>query len=152
MMHTLVVGVNLDGRWRQRAVTGVVFILSSGLLCMGSLLEASAKGYGTHEQMRMPPCGFLKVSGLPCATCGMTTAFTHAAHGRLFDAFMTQPAGALIAVAVAATTIVSGYALMVGASMSGLWKLLWRPSVVVAAVVILLGAWAYKITILHGGG
>lgn len=150
-MSSLALEAGVDGRWRERAVAGFVFLLCCGLLGLGSLLEATAAGYGTHEQIGMPPCGFLRISGIPCATCGMTTAFTHAVHGRLFDALSTQPAGAMIAVAVAATAIVSGYAMAGGLSLLGLWRLLWRPRVVVAAAAIVLAAWVYKIMILHSG-
>jgi hypothetical protein len=41
----------------------------------------------------MPPCGFVFTSGLPCPTCGMTTAFSNAVRGRLVAAFLAQPAG-----------------------------------------------------------
>ena len=35
---------------------------------------------------------------MPCPSCGMTTAVSNAAHGRLWTSFRTQPAGATIAV------------------------------------------------------
>ena len=44
-------------------------------------------------------CPFRAVTGLPCATCGMTHAFVALAAGRLGDALAASPAGALLAVA-----------------------------------------------------
>ncbi|MFL5262503.1 MAG: DUF2752 domain-containing protein [Anaeromyxobacteraceae bacterium] len=42
-------------------------------------------------------CPFRALTGLPCATCGMTHAFVHLAHGEAALAFQASPAGALLA-------------------------------------------------------
>ena len=75
---------------------------SLGLLLLAASLSPAAAGTGTHTQLGMPPCGFLAATGLPCATCGMTTATALAADGRLLAAGWTQPAGLLFALAVGA--------------------------------------------------
>ena len=41
-------------------------------------------------------CGFQQTTGLPCPTCGMTTATLAFAQGRVFEAFYIQPAGGLL--------------------------------------------------------
>ena len=41
-------------------------------------------------------CGFKQRYGLPCPTCGMTTATLAFAQGKIFEAFFIQPAGALL--------------------------------------------------------
>jgi hypothetical protein len=38
------------------------------------------------------PCGFKQRYGLPCPTCGMTTAVIAFSHGRISNAFYFQPA------------------------------------------------------------
>ncbi|MDP6935117.1 MAG: DUF2752 domain-containing protein [Myxococcota bacterium] len=35
-------------------------------------------------------------TGWPCPMCGMTTAFSHFAHGHLVEGFLTQPFGAVL--------------------------------------------------------
>ena len=40
-------------------------------------------------------CGFKQKYGLPCPTCGMTTATLVFAQGRIFEAFYIQPAAGL---------------------------------------------------------
>jgi hypothetical protein len=45
------------------------------------------------------PCPFKELTGLPCATCGMTHAFVHLAHGELGRALAANPLGALLAFA-----------------------------------------------------
>jgi hypothetical protein len=42
-------------------------------------------------------CPFRAVAGIPCATCGMTHAFVHLAHGHLVEALRWSPLGALLA-------------------------------------------------------
>ncbi|MCB9831491.1 MAG: DUF2752 domain-containing protein [Planctomycetes bacterium] len=56
-------------------------------------LAPDARGFGTHEQLGMEPCGWLESSGQPCPTCGMTTAFANTVRLRLVAAFMANPAG-----------------------------------------------------------
>ena len=72
------------------------------VLGVAAWLHADPRGVSTHEQLGLPGCTFLQTTGMPCFTCGMTTAFTHAAHGHLLAALYTQPGGAVLAVLTAA--------------------------------------------------
>ncbi len=42
-------------------------------------------------------CPMKAIAGIPCATCGMTHAFVHLAHGEVGRAFAASPLGALLA-------------------------------------------------------
>ena len=42
-------------------------------------------------------CPLRGLAGIPCATCGMTHAFVHLAHGEAGRAFAASPLGALLA-------------------------------------------------------
>jgi hypothetical protein len=42
-------------------------------------------------------CPLRGMAGIPCATCGMTHAFVHLAHGEVASAFAASPLGALLA-------------------------------------------------------
>lgn len=46
------------------------------------------------------PCLFLTITGHPCATCGMTHAFVHLAHGHVVQAFRWSPMGAILAAGI----------------------------------------------------
>jgi hypothetical protein len=131
--------------WHVHSVPLIVLAASCTLLLLGLYLHPNPSGYGTHKQLGLPACGFLNFNRIPCATCGWTTAFTHAVHGELIRAFATQPAGALFAVAVAALAIVSGYDLAMGAPMALFWRWLWRPRHLLLLGAIVLAAWLYKI-------
>jgi hypothetical protein len=56
-------------------------------------LTPDARGIGTHEQLGIPPCGFLALTGLPCPACGLTTCFAHMAQGHFVLAAHTHPVG-----------------------------------------------------------
>ncbi|MFN9968399.1 MAG: DUF2752 domain-containing protein, partial [Phycisphaerae bacterium] len=70
-------------------------------LVIGAWLTPSPTGMGTHRAIGLPPCGFLLATRRPCMTCGMTTAVSLAAQGRLLESARVQPAGALVAVVLA---------------------------------------------------
>ena len=131
----------------DRLVALCVFAPSLALLLVAAWLTPNASGHSSHTQLGMAPCGFLAATGLPCATCGMTTSFAHAADGHLLAAAIVQPAGALLAVLTALAVLVSGYALITGASLAPLGRALWRPRTVVLLAAAILAGWAYTLTL-----
>lgn len=60
-------------------------------------LDPDPRGFGTHQQLGLPPCHFKWVTGHRCPTCGMTTAFAWFARGRLDRSWQANPAGVLLA-------------------------------------------------------
>jgi hypothetical protein len=85
-----------------------LLFLSILLIGIAAFLRPDQRGYGTHEQLRfVPPCGFKKLTGLPCPSCGMTTAFAYMAHGQFFKAAITHPYAAMLFVLLAITGIAS---------------------------------------------
>lgn len=131
-----------------RLAAAVVLIISATPLLVAANLRASPDGVGTHEQLGLPPCGFYSAIRIPCATCGMTTAFSHAAHGRLLTAFAVQPAGAALALVSAAAMAISAYALVVGMPLAPLGRAVTRFKPVAAAMALVLLAWIYKIVVM----
>ena len=68
-------------------------VLATFTLTIARFLSPSAKGYGTHQQLGLPPCIFFNLTGIPCPSCGLTTSFAHAARLHFYQAFLTQPFG-----------------------------------------------------------
>ncbi len=103
-----------------------------------------ARGHGTHEQFGMAPCGWPEVYGIPCPTCGCTTAATQVVHGDVFGAFVTQPFGAAVALVGLAAGAHALLCLVRGRSFADALVRLpfWR--IVLALFVLLWAAWGYK--------
>lgn len=77
----------------DRITYSILIALSAITLAIARALRPSANGYGTHQQLGLPPCAFFKLTGIPCPSCGLTTSFAHAARLHIYQAFVTQPFG-----------------------------------------------------------
>lgn len=133
---------------RVRVRAGAVFAGSAALLLLAALLKPDPSGLGTHRQLGFPGCGLVITTGIPCPTCGMTTAFAHAVRGRVLRALAAQPFGALMALA---TLTLAALSLAVIATGKAWWINWYRlsPALVVAATVVVFGAaWAYKVAVM----
>lgn len=138
--------------WRStdRWLTLMAFVLSLGVLLTAAWLQPSSDGTGTHQQLGLPPCGVLTLTGMPCVSCGMTTAFSHAASGDPVAALLTQPAGALLAVLAAMCVLLTGYSLIHGVSLEPLVTRLMTLRTVFAFGAVLILAWVYKCLSVSG--
>ncbi len=115
------------------------------MLGVAAYLQPDSRGYGTHQQLGMGACGMLIRTGYPCPTCGMTTAFAYAIRGRLLAAFYAQPAGLALALASAAVTALSGWAIFTGRLPT---MLLREPSphlLFWLLLLLLVGGWGIKL-------
>lgn len=56
-------------------------------------LKPDARGFGTHQQLGLPPCQFRQYVGVSCPHCGMTTCFSNVVRGRFSAAWAANPAG-----------------------------------------------------------
>lgn len=72
-------------------------------------LRPSHFGHGTHQQLGLPPCPSVLLYGRPCPGCGLTTSFTHLAHGNFAMAFQTHPLGPLLFLAWGVTALMCLY-------------------------------------------
>ncbi len=129
----------------QNRVAGALMALPPlALLAVSAWLTPSGTGLETHRQLGLPVCGMYQSTGYPCPTCGMTTAFAHAAHGHLLRSFITQPAGCVLAVACAMLVLIGGwsaYSGMNGAKLVGRVLSLRRVWVALAVWVLLAWGW-----------
>jgi len=130
---------------RRHRVMGLLMAAPClALLGIAAWLTPSETGMETHRQLGLPPCGFYRTTGYPCPTCGMTTAFTHAAHGHFWRSFVTQPAGFVLSVVCAMLALVGLWSAATGMDGAGLaGRVLGRKAVLLALGVLILGGWGW---------
>ncbi len=140
------------GRRRADAVlsTRIIATLTLGicatLLTIAARLTPDARGFGTHQQLGLGACGMLLTTGLPCPTCGMTTAFAYAVRGDLAGAAWAQTGGLVLALFTIALVPYSLTALVLGR-----WPFMRQLArippywVFLALLTVLLGGWAIKL-------
>ncbi len=78
---------------RARGANALWGIALASPMLLAAALEPNAAGVGTHEQLGLPRCTFLWLTGIPCPFCGMTTSWAHAANLEVGAAFLAQPMG-----------------------------------------------------------
>lgn len=125
-------------------------LIGMAVLVLAGSLQPDPRGYGTHEALGLAPCSMKQLTGVACPSCGMTTAFALAAHGRLFDALATQPAGAILAMACALGVLACGYAAWRDTPIERYLPALLRPRLIVGLIGLILLAWIYRIIIDAG--
>lgn len=70
----------------------------AALLLTAGFLEPSPEGMGTHRQLGLPPCSFVRMFGKPCPACGMTTSWSHFMRGSFVRSATANPGGLMLAV------------------------------------------------------
>ena len=123
-------------------VAGACWVL---VTAMG--VQPDERGYGTHEDLGMEPCGYLLKHGHPCVTCGMTTAFSHTVRLQLPHAFQASPAGMLLCLLLIAFPAWMIHSIVTGSPW--LRFLLWPYGKLIPVVLFLLilASWLYKIMV-----
>jgi len=128
----------------ERFFQGVGAVVLAGVIGLGLYLQPSRTGTGTHTILGLPPCGMLVTTGKPCPTCGVTTSFVLAAHGRFGDALGNQPFGLVLFALVVAGLVAMSATLAAGRSW-GPVLLPWTVTTFILALVIAgLVSWMYK--------
>ncbi len=138
------------GRRMRRLIGAVVAVCAAGILGLAAHLEPSPTGLGTHSQLALPACSWVTIVDVPCPTCGMTTAFAHAANGDLLSSVAAQPLGGLLAVGVAMALVVGGFVAVTGSPVAALFVRLWSSKVAWALGLGAAAAWIYKILSYKG--
>lgn len=139
--------------WLSRTERGASLCASTAalaLLLVAASLSPSPAGIGTHQQLGLPPCTWPVAFGVVCPACGMTTAFAHAARGDLLSSFVTQPFGAILAIATAMVVVLGAYGAVTGTRVFMLFRPLATKWGAALFVTLLFAAWGYKILDFRG--
>lgn len=120
------------------------------LLVVAWVLEPDTNGLGTHRQLGLPPCGWIQAANLPCPSCGMTTAFSHAANGDLLGAFVAQPMGMVLAMVTAIAVVAGLYTAVSGSMLGPFLASFFGPRLLWIALALGALAWVWKIASHRG--
>jgi hypothetical protein len=128
----------------RRLLGALVSLGAASLLALAAWLTPATEGHGTHTQLGLPPCAWAMTLNRPCPTCGMTTAFAYAAHGRLTEAFLAQPFGLLVAIGTAVAFWVGLHVALTGSHLGRFFGKLMTARVLWTLAALAAAAWAYK--------
>jgi hypothetical protein len=128
----------------ERFLAAVLALGAAAALVLGMALTPSAAGSGTHTVLGLPPCGMLVMTGHPCPTCGATTAFVLAAHGRLLDSLATQPIGLVLFLGTVGTLALGGVAAATGICWAGRLTVRRIGLAIIVLMVLAMVSWMYK--------
>lgn len=133
---------------RWAAALGAAFI--AALFGIAWVIVPAERGYGSHQSLGLPACASVRLLGIRCPTCGMSTAWANFVRGRWASAVRANVTG--LALAVVAVPI----ALWLGlAAVEGRWRLVRpAPKLVMAAQLVLIAAalaeWIIRLTMGSG--
>jgi hypothetical protein len=77
----------------DKSVALGLLVTACAVLAVACWLRPAACGYGTHTQLGLPPCNFLRLTHFPCPSCGLTTCFAYAVRLQFWKAFLANPFG-----------------------------------------------------------
>lgn len=140
----------MAGRTSRRIIGAIVALGCGAILFIGAWMTPAEHGLGTHQQLNMPPCGWILLMDIPCPTCGMTTAVTNAAHGHLLKSFLTQPAGFLFALATTMALFIGIYTAATGSRVAVVLGSMWTRRTTWWLIGIVALSWLYKIASYKG--
>ncbi len=124
----------------------MVLTVCLAVLGLAAALKPNPNGLGTHRQLGYSTCPALMISGYPCPTCGMTTAFAHTIRGELAAAFHAQPAGFALALATTLIAAIASFTAVTGRVWVVNWYRVSPVWVPIGLAGLLFSGWVYKMT------
>jgi hypothetical protein len=134
----------------RRLAALAVTTAAAAVLFVAAMLTPAAAGLGTHRQLRLPSCGWIAIFDLPCPTCGMTTAFAHAADGDFLASFRAQPMGFALALATTMTFLVGASITLTGSRLASVFSRFFSRRAAWLFAAGYLVAWVYKMLSYKG--
>jgi hypothetical protein len=137
--------VPLESRVGSRLYAAGLLIAVIAVFAVAARLHPNGTYQGTHQQLGLPPCGFVVVTGLPCPSCGMTTAFAYTIRGQVLHALHAQIAGFLLAACTLAAGVFAAIAVVTGRRPALNWYRISPTRTVWIGCGLFVAAWSVKI-------
>jgi len=123
--------------------------LAAAIICLGVIAFFGIFALAGHSKIDMGRwlgyCGFKQRTGLPCPTCGMTTATVAFAQGKIFEAFYIQPACGLLCCVV----VIAAFFAFITAVFGVYFRFIKRffagvkvKYIILALLIVIAAAWA----------
>jgi len=130
-----------------RFIALLVALAPLSVLIVASQLPPAPAGTGTHLQMGFQRCEFLRTTGLPCPSCGMTTSFSWFVRGNWLASLYVQPGGFALALLCGAIFWAGMYAAITAAPLHRLLRQI--PGIYSVPIILgfFIAAWGWKIFI-----
>ncbi len=100
-----------DRPWAARLAWATMGAVAWAVLVASAWLRPDARGFGTHQQLGLPPCTFQAMTHVPCPGCGLTTSFAYMAHGHILRAFGAHLMGPFLFAITLAVALLAPWAL-----------------------------------------
>ena len=130
---------------RVRLLALLALISCIAALMLAAWLIPDRRGVGTHRQLGLPPCGLVQFAGIPCPTCGMTTAFAHTVRGRWISGLLAQPFAFVLAVGTFLCIPLSAQVLISAKTWRVNWYRISLNRTMFAIIAFFVLSWGFKI-------
>ncbi len=117
------------------------------VVLLSTWMHPDARGFGTHQQLGLPPCSFEAVTRVPCPGCGLTTSFAQMAHMHVIEAFRAHLMGPLLFALTLVVAVVSPVGVRRGWSV--MRALAWPWLTVYLAVTLAAGMITFGLRLAH---
>lgn len=129
---------------------GATLLGALALIVLGLWITPDPRGFGTHEQLGMPPCHFLAWTGIPCPGCGVTTSVSLAAHGDFTASFWNQPFGLVVALTLPLAAVTALVQHARGRDLGETLRALRPGWCAILIGLAALGGWIWKFAAMRG--
>jgi hypothetical protein len=138
--------------WFTRGALLVMAAAFAGVLVVATTLrpyrdDGTPRTMATHTQLGLPECEFVRWTGKPCPSCGMTTSFAHLVRGNVWSSLRANWVGTLLATYWALLIPWGVY----GAIRGRLWRVRNGEAMITASIgiftVLMLVRWAVVVLV-----
>jgi hypothetical protein len=129
----------------DKMVSTTMLVSACTVLAVARWLTPAAIGYGTHTQLGLPPCNFLRLTHLPCPSCGLTTCFAWAVRLHFWNAFRANPFGILAFLGTVLLIPTAIFLLWRRMSFRRITESIYFSKAVYAACALYMMSWIFKI-------
>ena len=136
----------------DKLVAAGALVAACAILAISAWLTPAAAGYGTHTQLGLPPCNFLKLTHLPCPSCGLTTCFAWAIRFEFWKALVANPFGLLAFFGTVSVIPLSSFLLWRRISFRHITETALFCKSVYAASALYFLSWVFKLITFRYGG